>query len=338
MCRSAFCQLGCLLLFFTSARGILGGQAPEPPSWKEDIALALDLERRGDLIGAERAFRSALAHGQRAGYEATATAHVLDALGLFYDDIGDFDQAIICFKSSLAIWRRTLPPGHVALARVVNRLAAAYLESGQAGKVAALDLPAWVARLEANDPSSKDLIPLLENLAVLKMLEKRFDEAESLYWRTLQLVQGCLSCQPGERAVVLNDLGLLYLRWKRGEKAVAPLFESLDLWNKVLGPDNPNSAITGHSLALAYMCTGNFTAAAPLLLRSISLAEKHFGPNSLRTAEISQSYAVLLRKIGKKAEAKTIEQRIRPIVLAAQPHTSSLQSVDITELLRKENH
>src|SRR5215831_7050492 len=67
-------------------------------------AIALELQRRGDLAGAEIEFHRTLEQARRfAGPRSVEFALALADLGVFYQDIGRFSQAESSFISSLKI-------------------------------------------------------------------------------------------------------------------------------------------------------------------------------------------------------------------------------------------
>jgi len=320
-----------LLVYPCSLR--LLAQAPAATgSWSRHLAAAQGLELQGDRVRAEAEFRLAAAEAQRNGSESAAYANVLDRMGVFYDDIGNFAEAERCLSRSLAIWRNLLGTQHVAIARVINRLAALYLETSQVGKAERLDLESWIHLVETNDPQSRDLIPLLENFGTLQSLRGQFPESDRLYQRALDLVTERGASQSAEHAVVLNDLGVACIRSKRYDAAIEPLTAALEIWKQIQGPDGRNTGMTSHSLAIAYEATGRFDEAERLLKHALSIAEKFFGSTSLRTASVLETYARLLRDRKRKPEARRMEARVRQIVEEGGPSLPSRQVIDVTEL------
>lgn len=68
----------------------------EIPSWSRHLSEAARLENAGELAGAASEFASALRDARSVGPESAG--HVLDAMGAFYDDIGNFSHAEACLE------------------------------------------------------------------------------------------------------------------------------------------------------------------------------------------------------------------------------------------------
>src|SRR5262245_44696619 len=96
-------------------------------------AVAEDLQRKGDLSGAERALQTGLREAREAGPRSAQVGGALATLGVFYQDIGRFSQAESCFTSSLAIFREIVGADDLPLAPLVINLAWLYVETGRPG-------------------------------------------------------------------------------------------------------------------------------------------------------------------------------------------------------------
>jgi tetratricopeptide (TPR) repeat protein len=268
----------------------------------------------------------------RAANDSSAVAHVLEEMGAFDDGIGHFSEAESHFRDSLRIWCERLGPEHPSLVRVINRLAAVYLETGQPGKAERLGLTQWRERVEAANPSSDDLLPLLQNLATLDSIRGRFTEALNRFQQALNLVERRRGYGSAEHAATLNDLGLACLRAKQSDSAIQHLSLSVALWEKLRGPEALNVGLAAYNLGLAYESAGCQGKAEFQMRRALAISEKSSGPASLRTATILQSYAQLLRKLHRKAEAKKISARADRIFQEQAGQAPAANVVDVTDL------
>src|SRR5215471_5390657 len=124
--------------------------------------VAGELQKQGDLVGAERALQSALKEATAAGGRSVKVAGALAALGVFYQDIGRFSQAESSFTRSLEIMRENTSHDDPALAPLIIHLAWLYVETGRAGAARRLHLESWLDRLMLFEPESKFLPMLLE--------------------------------------------------------------------------------------------------------------------------------------------------------------------------------
>ena len=72
-----------------------------PRQASDRLALARELQNRGDLRGAEQEFRKSI--GAIKNPRSVEAAKTLAAAGVFYQDIGKFAQAEQCLRKSLQI-------------------------------------------------------------------------------------------------------------------------------------------------------------------------------------------------------------------------------------------
>lgn len=320
------------LILVSPALYAWAGEATHIPDWRRHIDAAQKLERSGDLDGAERELTSALsAVGHTAGGDAPL-AQVLDAMGSYYDDIGKFSEAEQCWTESLALWSRILGPSHIALNRVVNRLATLYLETHQLAKAERLNLEEWAPRLEQEEPASVDLREFLESLGQFYFLQGDVPKAETAYSKALHLTLDADGSETVASVYVLNNLGLMHFEARHYDAAVGYLLRAVRVWDKFRASDGLTAAAPRHTLAEVYLAMGQYSEAGPLLTQALEIAERSCGPTSLRTAAILKSYARFLRAEHRNRDAKRIEERVETIRRTALRAGPSRAVLDIREL------
>jgi tetratricopeptide (TPR) repeat protein len=321
--------LPAILLFMAS--GLRASDGARAPTWSQHAAAAEELKRAGNLAGAQAEWSSALAAARAAG-DSAAVALVLDRMGSFDNDLGRFVEAASHFEESLGIWRSRLGRDHIALIRVINRLAALYLETGQPGKAERLELAQWRERLEAADPASDDLVPLLGYMGTLDSMRGRFPEALGRFREALHLIERRGRLGSAEHAATLNNLGLACLRARQYDPAIRHLYASVALWEKLRGVNSLNAGLTACNLAQAYLGAGRTDQAESEMRRALGILEPVLGPDSLRTAAVLRAYGELLRKLHRKAEAKEIAARADRIVREQAHQVPGRYQVDAAEL------
>jgi hypothetical protein len=274
---------------------------------------AAELQRRGDLIGAEKVLQSAVKEARATGSRSLQVAGALAALGVFYQDIGRFSQAESSFTSSLKILREATGPEDPALAPLVIRLTWLYVETGRAGEASRLHPESWVDRLTLLEPESKFLPMLLETLAGLNALQGRFTAARDIYRKNFDLLVKRGADVSVEMASALNNAGFIQLRARRYNEALNDLSEALKLWTLLADPDDLQVAISRLGLAEAHIALGRHHEAGELLQQALPIFERKCGPNSLRTEDVLSRYAQVLRHEKRGKEAKKLEERARLI-------------------------
>src|SRR5262245_28238351 len=90
---------------------------------------AVELQQRGDLVGAEKELQNAVRDARVAGTRSVNLARALVDLGIFYQDIGRFTQAESSFVTALEIFKRVTRPDDPALAPLIIHLTWLYVET-----------------------------------------------------------------------------------------------------------------------------------------------------------------------------------------------------------------
>ena len=294
--------------------------------------VAGELQRQGDLIGAEKALQSAFKEAKAAGSRSVKVAGALAALGVFYQDIGRFSQAESSFTSSLKIMRENTSHDDPALAPLIIHLAWLYVETGRAGPASRLQLESWLDRLRLVEPDSKFLPMLLETLGGFHALQGRFAAARDVYGQNFDLLTRRGAHVSVEMASARNNFGFTQLRAGRYAEARDDFAKSLQLWLQLIGPDDLQVAVSRLGLAETHMALREYGAASELLQQALPIFEQRCGPNSLRTEDVLTRYAVVLRHQKRKEEARRLEERARLIRQASAADLSFKHVIDVWDV------
>jgi tetratricopeptide (TPR) repeat protein len=320
--QGAFLLMTFVLMLMTSTTG--AGQS-------ESHVVAKELQRRGDLVGAEKTLQRALKEAKAAG-NSVKVAGALAVLGAFYQDIGRFSQAESSFRGSLKIVRENTSQDDPAIAPLIIHLAWLYVETGRAGEALRLDLESWVDRLTLFEPESKYLPMLLETLGGLHALQGRFAEARNIYHRNFSLLASRGAHVSVEMASALNNFAFIQLRAHRYTEARNDFSKALRLWMDLTGPDDLQVAVSRLGLAEAHMALGQYDASSELLQQALPVFEQRCGPDSLRTEDVLTRYAMVLRRQGRKEEANKLEERARRIRQASATELSFKHVINVWDV------
>lgn len=294
--------------------------------------IAAELQRQGDLIGAERALQSDLKEARAGGNRSVQVAGALGALGVFYRDIGRFSQAESSLTGSLKILKESIGAEDPALAPLIIHLMWLYLETGRIGEASRLHPESWFERLTLFEPESKFLPMLLETLGTFNALQGRFTDARDFYRKNFDLLLKRGADVSVEMASALNNFGFIQLRAGRYSDAVNDFSEALKLWMLLFGRDDLQLAISRLGLAKAHMSLGRYPAASELLRQALPIFERKCGPNSLRTEDVLTTYAQVLRHQKRGDEAKQLEDRARRIRRAAIADLAFKHVIDVWDV------
>jgi CHAT domain-containing protein/Flp pilus assembly protein TadD len=177
----------------------------------------------------------------------------------------------------------------------------------------------------------------LNNLAWLYDSQGRYEEAEPLILRVLDIWESELGANHPNTALSLNNLAGLYLDQGRYEEAEPLMLRALDIWESELGANHPNTALSLNNLALLYQSQGRYEEAEPLMLRALDIWESELGANHPNTATTLNNLALLYESQGRYEEAEPLILRALEIhegELGAN-HPDTAQSLNnLAELYR----
>ncbi len=131
----------------------------------------------------------------------------------------------------------------------------------------------------------------------------RFDEAEPLLCKALEIREKQLGVEHSDVAQSMDDLGGLFQDQGKYAKAQPLICRALEIREKQLDSEPLKAAESFDHLAGLLQDQGKYTEAAPLYSRALAIREKQLGPEHLDVAESLDHLAGLLQDQSKHAEA-----------------------------------
>lgn len=129
-----------------------------------------------------------------------------------------------------------------------------------------------------------DYANLLNNLAMLYCNEGKYNEAEPLYIKALEIKKKKLGNKHPDFAGTLNNLAFSYLYQNKYQKAEPLFLEALKINRLILGEKHINFANSLNSLAMLYNNQDMYSKAEPLYLQSLEIRKEVLGGNSVEYA------------------------------------------------------
>jgi len=226
--------------------------------------------------GLERA-ELALALLQRAGDMPLTKARLLGGIGSIKAGQHRFDAAMVDFRSALEVLRAS-PDHDVGEESVLlGNLATAMQMAGDLEGAAQTQLQALAIREELLGPMHPKLAITLFNLANTRSKQRRFDDAEPLYRRAIDIYEA-----DGERSqrrlpYPLNGLGVVYKRQGRYDEAVVLYRRAAEVAEAAYGSEHDLVTTSLHNLANLEKRRGNLPEALELSRRAIRGVEARLG-------------------------------------------------------------
>ena len=133
-------------------------------------------------------------------------------------------------------------------------------------------------RLKEDNLRDTEKAILLNNLAGLYEAQGRYEEAEPLYKKALEISEKVLGEEHPNTATSYNNLAGLYESQGRYEEAEPLYKKALGIREKVLGEEHPDTAISYNNLAFLYLAQDRYNESISYEQKAVDIMSKLF-PN-----------------------------------------------------------
>jgi tetratricopeptide (TPR) repeat protein len=238
------------------------------------------------------------------------------------------------YLESISLLEATGHPGPAIATPLIN-LATVRTEQGRLGEAEELHTRALNLLARVFGPAAAEVGVALNGLAELSIKRRNHSEAERHLLRALPLWDGVN--QAGKhRAMTLFHLSTVRDRQGRAAEAESLLRRAVSDWEDSVGEAHPTYAAAITRLAMLLAGTKPHEAEG-LFAVALSFREKQLGADHPETGRTLAAYAHLLRRSGRKREARALQERADRIARNSPPDLSSY-TVNISVLgLEKQN-
>jgi tetratricopeptide (TPR) repeat protein len=252
---------------------------PEPPAssttWEQFHEAGRRRFAEGDAVGAEQAFRAAIARAEQPGSDPLQLASSLSSLGQLKYQQKENAVAEECFRRSLELREGVLGAEHPTVIGGINNLAALYVARGALDEAEPLLQRAMAVTVRRVESTQAELAVNLNNLVRLYVKRGDYAAAEPLLLRLLALKRPLGPEHPDVAAVIVT---LAKLRQSMGQPEAAER-----LWRRVLVVRQrmlpANDLVLASTLdGLAEACAAQGKADQELGLRERALAIREATP------------------------------------------------------------
>lgn len=327
-------------IFFACSIGILVAQDAVPRASRYSDALKLhnqgvQFQEQGRFVEAESAFREALR-----GWEVLPTvpseevAATLNGLGNLLRVEGDYREAERLLRRAAAIEEKAGAPARLDLAFTLNSLGALYCNIREPSRATPLLERGLEIREQILGSNHPLITSSLDNLADALIQQQRLDQAETIYRRSLSLLEN--QSEHTLLAMTSSKLADLYFRKLRKLQQAEELYwQALVAWKRAPEHDHPQIGLTLTGLAEVYLAQHRYAEAEPLLKQALEIQQTALGLDHPQVAKVLLDYASLLRKQHRQREAAPMEKRAKNIIKAFNTDKQDLGTVDVSSLKRQ---
>jgi tetratricopeptide (TPR) repeat protein len=238
---------------------------------------------------------------------------------------GDFDGGRRSATRALRILESTSGLEDLRAVGTLYELGLLEFETGRLRKAAAHWECALAIIEKHRPPDHAEALNILIQLGDIAALERRSKEAETLFLRVAHAAE-----RPGGaalQAVSLHHLAVLYAGRNQHERAEPFFRRSLALTEAAVGKRNTQWASCAADLGRTLFSLKRIDDAEAMTRTAVAIAEQTSGLQHPAFLRVLQDHARMLKKLGRKEEARQVENRMRSIAPAAESslhHTVSL--------------
>jgi eukaryotic-like serine/threonine-protein kinase len=251
-------------------------------------------------------------------------ARLMETLGIVYDNIGLYDQALPLLETSLATRRKLLGEEDLDAAASLSAVGNLWYDKGEFAKARPMLDEVLRIREKLLGPDDLEVASSLHNLANTNFGLGNYTEAERLAGRALAIREKKLPPNDSHIVTSVNTLGAIAFRKGELTKARQLWERTLAMREATLPADHPFLAGAMNNLALIRNETGDAAGARVLLERVVAIQEKTLGPKHVDLAFSLNNLGDALMRSGDYAAALERYRRAVEILQATSPNHPEL--------------
>jgi tetratricopeptide (TPR) repeat protein len=293
-------------------------------------AKGAELSAIGNYSAAATAYRRALADDEAKGIEDQRTISIHDALAMCYTQMGQFANARSESHSALALLDRI--DGHNSLSRGLLLAALVGIPGDEGVDDKTISQLRMAITAHQQTASVNEIALMRVSLAQLLSARKKYAEAETLLLEALADLRKAKEPGPKRLADTLNAIGMLRIQQGRDGEAIPFYDESVRVTENAFGTGYSMLIPLLNNLGTCYLKTRNLQLAATIFERAVKLSEEKLATDHPYKIYVFANYAVVLRKMGRRTEARKLEIETRRIASALHRREGLDSTIGINSL------
>lgn len=244
----------------------------------EDIDFAILLNdvgllnvQKGEYEEGEHFYKRAISISEKHEPTSLYLSQMLQNIGELYYIRGDLKIAEEVYLRSLNIKETYFGANHITIAPLATDLGLLYYTYGDYAKAENFYKKACSLEERLRSPS---LATTLYRLGQLYIIQERYDMAETVLKRSVEIYESVIGKQHYTLAVVLAELALVYTKTKNYEKGQALYEQALLISEKQLGKEHVGTATIIYNMALLYADKKDYDQAIALQKKAIDIYER----------------------------------------------------------------
>lgn len=230
------------------------------------------------------------------------SAPLFNNLGMVYQGMHDFNQALFYFKESLKKYEALYGRDSYQNIDILNNLALLYKVMGNYQQALPLLIQCKAICEHHFGTDHMNFADALNNLAYLYQGTKEKQKALKLMLRATAIYKKNLGSNHIQYADALNNLAVLYQEIAAYKQAESVYQIALKILIKQLGYNHVAVSNTLNNISFLYKIMGNYTQAIQVALQCAQIQDKILSPNNPEKAALYNNIAMLYQKVNKPAK------------------------------------
>lgn len=235
-------------------------------------------------------------------------ADMLRVIGLSYQNLGLFDEALAAFEESVALNEQLYGGGDPRVALALATEAAVYNDRGDYEKAEALGQRSVAIARGVEHGNDEALASGLNVLGAAVNMQGRFDEAEAFYRESIEASKRLEGPRSVKASTTMNNLALLLHEQSRYDDAEVLFKEALATQEAVYGARHPETATTRYNYAQLFADTGRLEQAKTMWEEVLATDRALYPGGHPNIAFTLSAYARLLSRLGEFEQAEKLER------------------------------
>ena len=247
-------------------------------------------------------------------------ARLMETMGTVYTNLGLYRESEPLLQRAVETSRRTLGNEHPGTLKALHQLANLYWYRGQLERdeprrlkdAESLYLEVEAGRLKILGEAHPDTLRVQSDMASLYSLQKRFNEAEQLARKTMDLQNNVVGPEHPDTRISRVTLQNIYFQQRRFAEAEPIARQVLASSQRRVGEEHPETLTDIHNLATIYDGLMRYDEAEPLYLRAVQGKAKVLGPTHAGLYRSMRRLAEMYDRWGKPSKAAELRAKLPP--------------------------
>jgi CHAT domain-containing protein/Tfp pilus assembly protein PilF len=224
-------------------------------------------------------------------------AQVLDLQGKLAIELGEFSQAVIKLRESLAI-KRQAKLDDDAMGLTYFRFGDAWRAQGIIDSAMTAYESAKHIRIGLYGEESSEVAAVWSNIAILYRIKGEYDKSMEIYQRADSILLKVFGPEHPQRGATINGMAIIYAQSARYPEALEYFNQLLKIDLKTLPGDSPTLARTYTNLGILHELMGDLKSAQDFHKKSLAIKLKSFSPDNPNLIVDYQGLGTVLDHLG----------------------------------------